>query len=467
MANRMANNTRFPETKHGKRYWLKRVYRPEIKRKNGSRDTSPNYAVRLSYAGRSKRLSLETPNQEAAADKAREMFVFLTANGWAAFLTRYRGPHQSSRDHEPVPGVKTNVSVGDFLGAVRMESDLSEKAFKDYAVCFRFILSEIRSLEKTKSRYGKKGRTKWTAVIEAILLSSITPDKVRAWKRAYIERAGRDELARKRFSVSCNSYLRRARSLFSKRNVLDKLKSIRIPDVLPFDGVQLEPRADTKFYGAGVDAMKLVRAAIKELGDDRTEELKVFLLAITLGLRRREIDLLEWDSFDFERGTLHIRPTKWYKLKTRESAVELPVETEILALFRGWRARATAEFVLESLSPPKAVSYQFYRCEETFQALLGWIRGKGVQEHKPLHTLRKLYGSALADLHGLHAASAGLRHSDIKTTHDFYADRRVKVTPGFGSAISGASVSEFEKGRPFSRRKALNQPTRRSGGEVC
>jgi hypothetical protein len=35
---------------------------------------------------------------------------------------------------------------------------------------------------------------------------------------------------------------------------------------------------------------------------------------------------------------------------------------------------------------------------------------KGVTGNKPLHTLRKLYGSALADLHGLHAASSGLRH---------------------------------------------------------
>jgi len=51
--------------------------------------------------------------------------------------------------------------------------------------------------------------------------------------------------------------------------------------------------------------------------------------------------------------------------------------------------------------------------------------------------------SALADLHGLHAASSGLRHADIRTTSAFYADRRVKVTPGFGSAISGASVTHF------------------------
>ena len=187
----------------------------------------------------------------------------------------------------------------------------------------------------------------------------------------------------------------------------------------------------------------MLQTAVNELALDRTEELKAFLLGLTLGLRRREIDLLQWQSFDFVAGTLRIMPTKWYQLKTNESAAALPVEPEILELFRGWRVRAMSEFVLESDRPPRSLDYEYYRCEPTFKALVEWLRSKGVQGNKPLHTLRKLYGSALADLHGLHAASSGLRHADIRTTSAFYADRRVKVTPGFGSAISGASVTHF------------------------
>ena len=275
-------------------------------------------------------------------------------------------------------------------------------------------------------------------------LAVVTSDRIRAWKRWYVDRAGRDEIRRRRYTVTVNSYLRQARALFSKRNVLDKLRSIHLPDVLPFDGVALEPRTDQKFYGNGCEPLMLMRAAMNELGgDDHREALKAFLLAITLGLRRREIDMLEWQSFDFTTATLRIIPTKWYALKTNESAAELPIEPEILELFRGWRAGATSEFVIESDRAPKSVNYQHYRCEETFKALLAWLRGKGVQGNKPIHSLRKLYGSALSDMHGLHAASSGLRHADIRTTSAFYADRRVKVTPGFGSAISGASVSTF------------------------
>jgi integrase len=311
-------------------------------------------------------------------------------------------------------------------------------------------------MTKTRTRhdYRNGGRKAWVAAIDAMPLEELTADKIRAWKKEYIARGGHDKLARRRSTVSCNSYLRRARALFSKAKVIDKLSSVKLPEVLPFDGVELEPRTDTKFYGAGVEPVALLRAAVNELAGDRAEELKAFLLGLTLGLRRREMDLLEWQSFDFASGTLRIMPTKWYQPKTNESASELPVEPEVLVLFTGWRARATSEFVIESDREPKSVNYQHYRCEETFAGLLCWLREKGVQGNKPLHQLRKLYGSAIADLHGLHAASSGLRHADIRTTAAFYVDRRIKVTPGFGSAISGADVSVLatsnvppEKGR--------------------
>jgi integrase len=443
---------RFPLTKNSKEFWLRKVYKPLVRGAEVD-----NYAVRLHYGGKEKRLSLGTPNRELAASIARDWFVYLNANGWAAFLAKYRNPATmsppQSSSHGPIK--LTGVTVGDFLAAVRNESDLAHKTFDDYARCFRFIISEIRAMTKTRTRhdYRNGGRKAWIAAIDATPLEEITPDKIRAWKKIYVSKAGHDEIKRRRFTVSCNSYLRRARALFSKTKVLDKLRSVKLPGVLPFAGVELEPRTDTKFYGAGVEAVMLMRAAVDELAGNRVEELKVFLLGITLGLRRREIDLLEWQSFDFVAGTLRIMPTRWYQLKTNESASELPVEPEVLELFRGWRARASGEFVIESERPPKATYYQHYRCEEVFESLLGWLRFKGVQGNKPLHQMRKLYGSALADLHGLHAASSGLRHADIRTTSAFYADRRVKVTPGFGAAISGASVTEFPKQTSVSQRK--------------
>jgi integrase len=423
-------------TKHSKAYWRDRVYR---------RAQYDNYCVRMSSEGVQRSLSLRTPNREDAAQTARDWFVYLSVNGWAAFDAKYRPASlAASSPRLPAAGsVKSsNVTVGDFLTAVRNESDLAHKTISGYESCLRLIVAEIRSLTKSRARfdYRKGGREAWTAAIDATPLAMITPDRVREWKRAYVDRAGHDELLRRRYTISCNTYLRQARALFSRRKVLDKLRSVKLPAVLPFDGVELERRVSTKFHGCGADAVSLLRSAVDELSGDRVELLKVFLLGLTLGLRRREIDTLEWRSFDFASSTVRIRPTKWYQLKTAESAAELPVEPEILELFRGWRARATSEFVIESDRAPKAVSYQHYRCQEVFQALLAWLRGKGVEGNKPLHALRKLYGSALCDLHGLHVASSGLRHSDVRTTSEHYVDRRVRVTAGFGRALSKKEI---------------------------
>jgi integrase len=428
-------------TKHSKVYWRDRVFQPVIKGVKVD-----NYVVQMSSGGVQRSLSLRTPNKEEAAQTARDWFVFLSANGWATFDATYRNKSALVSSPKFAGIVKsTGVTVGDFVTAARNESDLAHRTIDDYIRCFRYIVSEIRTLTKTRSRYDyrKDGHKAWAAAIDATPLAAITPDQIRAWKRAYVARAGHDELLRKRYTVSCNSYLRRARTLFSKPKVISKLRSVKLSDVLPFDDVELERRTDTKFYGCGVDAVTLLRSAVDELAGNQVELLKVFLLAITLGLRRREIDLLEWQSLDFVTGTLRILPTKWYQLKTPESSSELPVEPEILELFRGWRARATDTFVIESDRAPKVTDYQHYRCDDTFQSLLAWLRGKGVQSNKPLHALRKLYGSALADAHGLHVASSGLRHADVRTTAEYYVDRRVRVTAGFGKILSDNNEIAF------------------------
>jgi hypothetical protein len=55
-----------------------------------------------------------------------------------------------------------------------------------------------------------------------------------------------------------------------------------------------------------------------------------------------------------------------------------------------------------------------------------------VTEQKPLHTLRKEFGTLVNLAHGIHAASKALRHADITLTNNFYTDSRIRVTPGLG-----------------------------------
>ena len=70
--------------------------------------------------------------------------------------------------------------------------------------------------------------------------------------------------------------------------------------------------------------------------------------------------------------------------------------------------------------------YAHYRCAPTFDKLIAWLRSKGVTGEKPLHTLRKEFGSLIAQKFGIFAAQQMLGHSDITTTSQHYIEVKEK-----------------------------------------
>ena len=155
-----------------------------------------------------------------------------------------------------------------------------------------------------------------------------------------------------------------------------------------------------------------------------------------VGLRRKEIDLLEWDSFLWDIGVVRVQLTQHFEAKTEDSLGDVAVDSELLELFRGCRAQATGAFVIESNNQPKSgISYLHYRCQEVFDQLITWLRQNGVKGNKPLHTLRKEFGSQVCALHGVHAASRQLRHADIAITNMFYTDARKRALTGLGHLL--------------------------------
>jgi hypothetical protein len=78
---------------------------------------------------------------------------------------------------------------------------------------------------------------------------------------------------------------------------------VELPDPLPFSDVSFEPRQSLK-YRSNIDVQKLITAAKVELSEAEPECFKIFLLAVMVGLRRREIDLLEWSSFRWDFGMI-------------------------------------------------------------------------------------------------------------------------------------------------------------------
>lgn len=112
------------------------------------------------------------------------------------------------------------------------------------------------------------------------------------------------------------------------------------------------------------------------------------------------------------------------------------VDEEVLAELREILKPDASTFVLLSKRDPRPNrTGQYYRCEQTFDRLTEWLRGQGVTSQKPIHELRKEFGSLVNQKHGIYAASRALRHSDITTSVRHYVASRGRVTAGMGHLL--------------------------------
>jgi integrase len=422
------NRQRF-QSKDSVGYWRTRIYKP-IYTHDGGAQQSKNWSVQIQCHGQRQTLSLGTTNRETAASKAQRIYIDVRAHGWVQALGKPQ-PEQTKR--------KANATVGEFFDELAQKADLEPKTLESYARAFRTILADAFKIDGT-GKHASRGLAskEWLERIHAIKLEDITPQRIQEWKRMFLARAAGDPLTLRSAKVSVNSFMRRAKCLFSKKNV--RHLDIILPAELPFNEVEFEKKQNVR-YRSGFDVFALLNKARNELALNDPEGFKILLLALTTGLRAHEIDLLEWDSFDFMAGTLTIQPTRYYQPKSEYSLGTIDLEPELVEIFRGLRARAPSNFVIVSpLQPKTTVRYDYYRCRPHFDRLYAWLRVHGVNDRKPLHTLRKEYGSQVCDRHGIYAASRALRHASVAVTAAHYVDKKSKVTSGLGAAFSDKIV---------------------------
>jgi len=381
------------------RYWQQTIFRQTYTR-NGKTLLTKDWAMKIAHEGRRETFPLGTPNKAAAAARARDIYVSLVANGWEPTLAQYKKQPQTA---DPAPTAEQPpCTVGEFLDAI-FRTSTNHRAVEGYAKAFRQIVSDIFGLSSGRHKYDYRGggHAKWLTEVHGIKLKEVTPARVQAWKRSFLAKAGTDALTRRKARISVNSTMRQARSLFSPKRL--RHVQVPLPNPLPFADVEFEPRQSMK-YRSSIDIEALIEAANQELRDQSLEAYKVFLLGVAVGLRRKEIDLLEWSSFRWEHNVIRIQPTRFFHPKSEDSIGDLPVDPEVMGLFRQYQEDGTGPFVIQSQRPPlPSKSRQYYRCEPVFTDLVVWLRAHGITGNKPLHTLRKEYGSLLTRNHGIHA----------------------------------------------------------------
>ena len=234
--------------------------------------------------------------------------MFLKANGWDETIARFKPSRR-------IPNSEI-VTVGEFLEAINAQFGGKKKTIDDYARAFRRIVAGIVEIDGGPDhRTGDRDR--WVAKVHRVKLAEIRPNRVQKWKVAFIKSAGSSPVRMRAARISANSLLRQAKSLFSQERLKFLPPSVTAAD--PFAGVSFEPRQSMR-YQSDFDIEELIKLAQVELPP---EELKIFLLASLAGLRRNEIDKLEWGAFQWDKGIIRIAATAYFHPKSEDALADV------------------------------------------------------------------------------------------------------------------------------------------------
>ena len=280
---------------------------------------------------------------------------------------------------------------------------------------------------------------------DKIKLSVITPQAIDCWKRDCLKQAGQSQIAQLVARRNVNSFMASARILFGKK-MMRRLEQNRMERPLsnPFEGVIFEDEG-SKRYVSKIDASELLQEAERDLAESDPEAWKTIWLAQGAGLRRAEIDNLCKDHLDYNRFEIHVTNTPFFRTKTDSSEGIVHVDKSMLDELKK-HLKGNGPFVVDPEVPPtRRKSRRHYRCQDTFERVVNWLRAHGVDEVKPLHTLRKEFGSIINAQSDIHTACRQLRQSNIRTTSEIYADNRRISTVPMGALLHPKRAQDSEE----------------------
>lgn len=428
-------------------YWKTRIFQAEFSTPDGEKTTASNWTMRCSHAGKQRKVTLPSANKDEAARLAADFFGTLKRTGrWEEALKEIgRVPEALPAQNAPesLPGTLT---VGGWIQTVEGLQVLNPRTLQGYAYALRWLGREHLGLRGSNQRFNHKGggTARWREQINAVPLESLTPARVQFILDEYIRREGKNPKLKKRAANSVRSFVRNARALFSRPLLqrLRKLEPCPIPPQMPanpFADLQL-PEVGAMRYVSNVSLPDLLGAARRELREAKPAVWIAFLLGACAGLRRREIDALGWDQVRFDKASIWVRSSEDFEAKTPGSEAEVFIDATLLEELRWWKERpdAPAKFVLPGLEAFPKPGFG-WRCDSTvFRPLLDWLRAHGLDEDKPLHTLRKEFGSFVAEHADIYAAQRQLRHSQISTTAMYYAENRKRIAPAIPAIPAAA-----------------------------
>ena len=184
-------------SKADKRYWVKKV--------SFHSEDSRTYSVHIQHDNQRRRVSLGTADKEQAGTSALEFYLKLQALGWDEALRWWKKGDDSTSK-------KSNVTIADYVDAVREKSLIHPKTIESYGVALRKIASDIRGLSSNSKRAERREQ------VDDIKLAALTNETIENWRTDFIKRGSTNPIAEKSARVSANSTIGRAGSLFGSKS---------------------------------------------------------------------------------------------------------------------------------------------------------------------------------------------------------------------------------------------------------
>ena len=167
---------KFKFNKNDARYWMRKV--------SFHTKDSRTYSVHIQHDNKRRRVGLKITDKEQAGALALQFYVKLRALGWDETLRWWKGDASISTK-------KTDVTVGEYLEAVRAKSLIHAKTLESYAGALRKIAADIRNV----AHNGK--RSTWREQVDAIKLDTLTNQAIEEWRTNFIKRGSTNPLKEK------------------------------------------------------------------------------------------------------------------------------------------------------------------------------------------------------------------------------------------------------------------------------
>lgn len=401
----MAKSNRLPRSH--KDYWKDRVFKQSYKDKStGQTMQVGHFSVRLSYRNRRETFSLNTSNRKLAADLAKEIDVYLRANGWADTINKYK-------DEAIEPDeIRT---IGDLIRNAERKSEVKPRTFRQNRGSLRRIVGFIKGIksdDRSKYRPDLERGGKWQEKIDRIHLDSITHEMIQDWRKKQLANLHPKERQTKGKSI--DSTINQARSLWKYCDLQN-----------PFSGFKWKQTA--RRFQPSTKAGELIYKAKQELEQAYPEAHKALVLCMFFGLRRSEADCLTWEQVLTQEKKIRIETTPYFSPKSENSEREIPIQESVLRDLVRWKEEGHPVFVLDGGEAKPNCPYTYYRAAETWDTLIEWLRKNGVNKRTPIHYLRGLAGSLMYETNDVYAAQRYLGHSDIRTTIGSYLHEGAKT----------------------------------------